>query len=186
MSTNFRSRAAWLGLAAIAVAVFVAPAVQATPVTYDFTVNIPTGPLAGTNEKGSFSYDSSSITPGAENDTFGLLTALNFTFNGIAYNASTANTGFLTFDSAGNLTEFVFGTWCDDPGSCATGPYRNDWYATSFAGIWYGVLDSDQVFTGELTWALAPASVPEPGTLGLFGLGALVIGAFARRRRRTC
>jgi hypothetical protein len=41
-------------------------AARATPITYAFTVTATDGPLAGTVEHGSFSYDSSSIVPGGE------------------------------------------------------------------------------------------------------------------------
>lgn len=48
------------------------------------------------------------------------------------------------------------------------------------------------VHTGSLEGVLAniyvgtPPSVPEPGALGMFGLGALMIGLFVRRHRRIC
>lgn len=48
------------------------------------------------------------------------------------------------------------------------------------------------VHTGSLTGVLAniyegtPPSVPEPGALGMFGLGVLLVGSFAGVRRRIC
>jgi hypothetical protein len=47
------------------------------------------------------------------------------------------------------------------------------------------------VHTGSLSGVLAniyvgtPPSVPEPGVLGMFGFGALLIGLFAGLRRRV-
>jgi len=105
-------------IAAITVVAFVAaPRAEASVVTYDFTVNVTSGPLSGTSENGSFSCDSSSITPGKINNATDLLTALNFTSNGITYNATTANPGSLGFDSTGALTSLVFGTSCT-AGAC--------------------------------------------------------------------
>jgi hypothetical protein len=74
---------------------------DASPITFSFSVTATSGPLDGITENGTFTYDSSSIIPGGANDNVGLLTDLNFTWNGITYNQTTANTGFLAFDSSG-------------------------------------------------------------------------------------
>jgi hypothetical protein len=60
------------------------------------------------------------------NSNAGLLTALNFTWNGIAYNQTTANTGFIGFDGSGNLTEITFGNHCF-PGICLSEGGANEW-----------------------------------------------------------
>lgn len=85
MSKNLRTKAALLVFAATTLGLSFAPATEATPVNYDFSVHVNSGSLVGTAQNGSFSYDSSNITPGATNNATGLLTALDFTLNGITY-----------------------------------------------------------------------------------------------------
>lgn len=196
MSTILGLRGICVTLAALVIAVFVAPAAQATAITYNFTVDVTSGPLSGVHENGSFTYDSSSVILSNMNDAQGLLTALVFTFNGINLNAGTANTGYLVFDSAGNLSGFTFGSGCTT--TCHVYPGTDSWIAT---GIDFGAAVGGFAYTtpamiddyglGDVTYALAPdvgpgppTSVPEPSTLGLFGLGALMIGLFVGRRRR--
>jgi hypothetical protein len=108
-------------VAAFAFAVPSTFSVKAAPITYSFSVTATSGLLVGTTEIGNFTYDSSSVVPNGVNKNIGLLTALNFTWNGIAYDETTANTGFLIFDPAGNLSSGSFGTDCG-PGSCGFNP----------------------------------------------------------------
>ncbi|HEV7123682.1 MAG TPA: PEP-CTERM sorting domain-containing protein [Rhodanobacter sp.] len=180
MSAKLGSRIAFLALAAAAIS-FV-PAAEATPVNYNFTVNVTSGELAGNVEHGSFSYDSSSIVPGDFNSASGLLTALDFTFDGTAYDASTANTGLLGFDSAGNLTSFLISSSCP---LCTFAPGTDNFTITAFPmdGFVYSTAASDNFGYGDVTYALAGVSVPEPGTFGLFGFGLLLLGGVAMRRR---
>src|SRR5215472_15642660 len=105
-------------LAAFALALTVGGIANASPITYDFTVTATSGPLSGTIEHGTFSYDSSSIVPGGINQAAGLLTGLSFVWNGISYDQTTANTGDLRFDASGHLTEALFGTDCSAGGNC--------------------------------------------------------------------
>lgn len=183
MLRNLGSIASWLVFTAIAVAVFVAPAAEATPINYNFKVDVTSGPLAGTTDNGSFSYDSSSVIPGGNNNPVGLLTALNFTFNGISYNAGTANTGWLGFGPTGDLTNFIFGTNCAAY-SCSVTWGTNQWWASpGSSGFGYSTSTSNQFSNGNVIYALA---VPEPGALGMFGLGTLAIGLFVGLRRRMC
>ena len=79
--------------------------VLAEQITYSFRVTATDGPLAGATANGSFSYDSSIVAPNVTLSATGLLTSLSFTWHGITYDATTANTGFLSFDSAGQLSE---------------------------------------------------------------------------------
>ena len=83
-------------------------AADATPVNYTFSVTATSGPLAGTTAPGTFSYDTSSIVLGGININNGLLTALNFTWDGITYSRTNANTGALYFDATGMLTGSLF------------------------------------------------------------------------------
>ena len=196
MSQNLGTKAAFLVFAAAVIALSFAPAAQADIITYNFTVDVPPGsdPLSGMHEDGSFSYDGSSITPGARNLAIDLLTTLDFTVSGITYNAGTANTGFLSFDAAGDLLGFHFGTHCGFGfGSCSISSGTNNWWV--YVDVDFGIsefryaspADRSGIFDGTVTYALAgsgPISVPEPGTLGLFGLGALMLGLFARTRLR--
>lgn len=185
MSMNLGTKAACWMLAAAAGAISFAPAAQATAITYDFTVDVTSGPLTGNVSSGTFSYDSSSITPGGHNLAAGLLTALDFTFNGTTYNAGTANTGALEFDASGNLTFFAFGNNCA-AGTCTVTGGTDQWFVTPGpSGFIYSTPTSNQGFSGDVTYALSSASVPEPGTLGLFGLGLLLLGVAAWRRPLT-
>src|SRR5437879_4802299 len=99
----------------------VAQVTNATPITYAFTVTPWNGPLNGVSSTGTFTFDSSVIVAGGGIvDATGLLTGLSFNWNGRSYNATTANTGRLVFDSSGNLNEALFGTNCT-VGSCSIG-----------------------------------------------------------------
>jgi len=171
-------------------------AAHSAPITYDFMVNGgASGPLAGQVATGSFSVDSAN-TPasgGVLNGT-GLLTDLSFTWDGISYNALTANTGSLiiSWGSWGPVFGATFGTNCDGTGTCTVASNglnpSPQWLIQMFNNspgtFVYGVPgDSLDLYSGTATFEPAPVAVPEPGTTSLFGIG---LGAlfFARRRRR--
>ena len=88
MRFNNRLLAAAVG---VALALPSIDAADATPVNYTFSAT--SGPLAGTTAPSTFSYDTSSIVLGGININNGLLTALNFTWDGITYSRTNANTG---------------------------------------------------------------------------------------------
>lgn len=182
MSKNLGAQTPFLAFAVAAIAFFFTPAALADTITYDFTVDVTTGALSGTATSGSFSYDSNSIVlGGGANNAAGLLTALDFTFNGITYNANTANTGFLSFDAAGNLTGAKFGNDCW-AGNCYVAAGTDYWYAFN-GDFLFASLTSNDAYHGNVTYAHAVA-IPEPGTPELFGLGALMIGLLVGLRRR--
>jgi hypothetical protein len=158
----------------------------ATPITIPFYVTATSGPLNGTIETGSFTYDSSSMVPGGGlNNNTGLLTALNFTWDGITYNQTTANTGSLGFDAAG-LQSALFGNDCF-AGGCqfATIPPASPkelWvviYPTEFD---YEIGATGATGTGTVTPGIPP-TVPEPPTLTL--LGAALAGLFLFRSQAS-
>lgn len=73
-------------LALLAALALIPLSTLATPITVDFSVTATTGPLSGTTANGTLTFDSSTIPgslPGAV-DATGLLTDLNFTWNGIS------------------------------------------------------------------------------------------------------
>jgi hypothetical protein len=165
--------------AGLALGVMLIPAARATPVNYTFLVTATSGPLSGTTASGTFSYDTSSIVVGSNGNT-GLLTALNFTWNGTVYNRTTANTGTLFFDNSGHLISQVFGNNCA-AGFCAVTPGQDQWYVGS-SGFTYSTLGAANAYTGTAPVSLV-ASTPEPSTLSLLSLG-LGFFAVARRRKR--
>ena len=195
MSIKLGLKAGWLVLAAAAIAMVVVPAAEATTVTYNFTVDVTSGPLSGQVDNGSFSYDSSSVVDG---NIFGeaLFTNLYFPFGGVTFNAGTANTRWLNFDSTGDLTAFMFGTNCTytecvagtDPNAVQfimNGTASDPTYPYAFGYNLIGGYGGG----GEVTFAPAGVSVPavpEPGAFGMLGLGVLLIGLFVERRRRMC
>ena len=97
-------------LVSLGVAFLAGPiAAHSAPITYDFLVNGgSSGPLAGQTATGSFSVDSSN-TPasGGVLNATGLLSDLSFTWDGISYNALTANTGSLIISRGSSGPVFV-------------------------------------------------------------------------------
>ena len=114
-------------VAGLALALTLVPDAMAAPFSYVFSVTATSGPLSGTTAAGTFSYDSSSIVLGGSNNNIGLLTALNFIWDGITYNQATANTGLLGFDGAGTLTGIAFGNNCP-AGVCTAVFAQQQWY----------------------------------------------------------
>jgi PEP-CTERM motif len=173
------TKATWFLVGILSVWLAPVPA-TATPIVYDFSVTATSGPLSGTTASGSFTLDSSSVVLGGFNSGPGLLTALNFSWDGITYDATTANTGILGWDSGGLLTGALFGTDCGT--SCSIGGGQEGWWYDSFGpNFVYGVANAG---TGIGTITLPSSEVPEPPALLLLGAGLLGVAAFHRRRTR--
>jgi hypothetical protein len=158
------------------------------PVTYDFTVTAVDGPLSGDVANGGFTFNSSIAPAGGGFVTqSGLLTALSFTWDGITYSSSTANTGAVGFNASGTLTSVLFGDFCDG-GSCSSGAGTETWFVSGSdagSGFAYSTPSSSGDFNGTVTFSpeLAPRSVPEPGTLSLLGVGLAGVGLMRRRKK---
>ena len=177
------------------------PCASASEVTYDFTVTATSGPLSGVVSSGSFSFDSSVIVPagppapscrpatspcpptGGGVTGSHLLDALDFTWDSIAYNADTANTGGLDFDASGNLIGFCFGNFAG-PGLCGVRAEYEEWDMDGSEFI-YSVPGYNYYGFGNVTFAPVSAATPEPGTLGLLGTALLAGVGLSRRRLRV-
>jgi PEP-CTERM motif-containing protein len=160
----------------------------AESISYSFAVIGTSGPLVGQRENGTFSYDTSSVTPGDTNNATGLITALSFSWNGIAYDRQQANTGYMQFDASGDLTGFLFGNKCI-AGSCAVAWGANDWFV-EFSGVGSGptggfLYSTPQVAAAFSGVAFIPAaSAPEPSTVALLSVGIAGIVVFASTLQR--
>jgi len=155
---------------------------QAAAVTYDFNVFALDGPTPGSSS-GFFSYDSGIVTPGTVNLT-GLLTDFSFTIGGITYDETTANTGYLSFDGAGDLVGYYFGSDCV-AGSCTVNSGTDGFYLQD-GGLLYAssAPGSDGSFGGfvsDLTLRDTGGNIPEPASLALVLSAGLL--AYGSRRR---
>jgi hypothetical protein len=157
---------------------------EATPVTYSFSVTAISGPLSGTTAMGTFTYDTSSIVPGGFNNNTGLMTALNFAWDGITYSQTTANTGALGFDATGTLTAEIFGNHCRFSG-CGINGGTEQWFVAF--GLFVYSIAGDGIGFGRETQALATTATPEPSALSLLGVGlaGLTLAGIKRRRQQT-
>jgi len=144
----------------------------ASPITYVFTVTATAGPLNGTVANGLFSFDSGSITPDGTNSDPKLLTQLLFTWDGIFYDATSANTGYLTFDPNGVLLSATFGNNCT-PGTCVVDKGQENWWIGGPA-FDYSVSGNANAFAGTVTMQ----QTPEPSTVAMLlaALGILILG----------
>jgi hypothetical protein len=156
-------------------------AATSATITYDFTVTGTSGPLSGVTESGYLSYESSIVVPGNEVIGTPLLTDLSFTWNGIAYDETTANTGSLSFDASGALEGGVFGNTCPTDSTCTVSPGENEWFILLGSGtLVYATDGTDTTYRGTVTYEVA--RVPAPVPLALLGIGIATIGLTRRKR----
>lgn len=160
-----------------------APSAQAALLTYDFTVTATSGALIGESSNGSFSFDESiipSVIPdgGVSVGAEGLLADLEFVWNGITYDETSANTGFFIF-RPGRVFDACFGNNAG-AGGCAVGALTNEWYVSLYSiGGGQFAYATPESFIGEGT--VTYKRVPEPSILALIGTG--IAGLFATRSR---
>ncbi len=163
-------------------------ACQAAPVTYDFTVNAIDGPRAGATASGYFTYDDTIVQSGGGFwYQTALITDLSFSFDGLSYDETTANTGLLGFDTGGALIHAMFGSHCT-AGSCGVDADVVGFFvsANQFAySLGGGPSATTGIGNGFATLTLRNNGVPEPATLALAALALAAAGACSARGRKA-
>ncbi len=161
-----------LGL--MALGLLAGPVAHSGTVTHDFTVE-----LGGVSSPGHFSYSDDIIPSGGGGIAqVGLLSDFGFSWDGQSWDETTANTGALVFDASGALTRFWIGNRAA-VGGCELTPgpafcvKANEFIYTPVDGI---------TERGTTEYSLR-ASVPEPGTIALLGIG--LVGLSVSRRKKA-
>ena len=156
---------------------------QAALLIYDFSVTAVNGNLAGTSASGSFGFDDAVAPAGAKTRLTGLLSFLDFTWNGINYTEATANTGAIDRLANGDLEFVMFGTNCFE-GTCAVSSRSVGWDFRGGTLNDFTYSDGQAIGFGTSTIQQRLAQVPEPATWALLGLAFALMG-FTRRRRAS-
>lgn len=166
-------RAALVGL------LFAVKAAAASSVTYGFTATLDTGALQGTRFGGSFAFDPAGAT-GIGQD-FLTLTALDFNLLGTRFTRADIDQGGQAILQDGHLLYFTAAIFPESP----TSPVSD--IAFGFGGpgvIGYVARGAQGIGLGEYVITASP--VPEPSSLVLIALGALLlVGAGTENRRAS-
>jgi len=178
-----------------------APAANAIPVRYDFTITLAsvhgTQPGTGTANGGGFVvFDNDLAALGAPGGRVGDMHTplptidLAFDWLGLHFDATSGTLGALYLDSLGGINGWSIDGLTPTPGctfQCV------QWGSTDFNVLGNGRLGGGGIALlsqagingaaiGNVSWTQTEIrNVPEPGTLGLMALG--VFGAALRRRR---
>jgi hypothetical protein len=173
----------------------------AAPIRVDFTVtaigwNMASAPgsdyagfAPGTTGSGYVTFDDS--LGNATDIRAGLPTLdLEFSWLGYTYTEADAALSIVNFDAAGNLDLWGFGPTGSSTPSCGLNCYSSvgptDFWVygalTRLSSSTFHIEGFDGGMYGSVSWT-ATRDVPEPGTLGLFGLGLL--GSALLRRKRA-
>jgi hypothetical protein len=162
-------------------------------VTYGFEVIEEDGPLAGTTAIGVFSFEDSIVPSGGGTlEQAGLITDLDFTWDGVQHTEATANTGFLGFDASGALIQAGFGTTCI---ACPNPDFQpGDWLLIWNFPILPGILLTNFIYavdvepflfsTQDIRVCPGACTAPEPGTLALVAAAAVWSASLRWLRRQ--
>ncbi len=132
---------------------------------YQFTVTGLNGPLGGVASVGTFAFDPT-IAPagGGFVEIAGLFTRLAFSWDGVTYNETTANTGVLGFEADGTLIYAMFGTNCGPSGfGCGVGndPDAHQWTFDNYYGTgsfqYLSPADPSDIFYGTTSFTPLPS-----------------------------
>lgn len=173
-----------------------ATAAHAVPVTVDFTVtsNDVSNPSYATGVTGSgyFTFDDA-LMPTSGNGLVGNpilgLPTLDFFFSwfGVSFDETNAKIATLTFTD-GLLTNWQIGGSYLAPtcgflryGCTTSGGTAPDFDALGSGGVGFTDAQRRGLAYGPVQWSVRGASVPEPATLTMLGLGLMGL-AFVRRR----
>jgi hypothetical protein len=145
---------------------FVSDGATAAPNAYQFTVTAIDGPLAGVTSVGTFAFDPSIVPEGGGYvEVADLFTHLAFSWDGVEYDETTANTGTLGFDADGTLFYALFGTDCGPSGfGCGVGngpdPYQWSFNISDGDGafLYLSPKDPSAIYGGAVS--LTPLAVP--------------------------
>lgn len=171
---------------------------EATPITVDFSVtsNDVSNPSYGVGVVGTgyFTFDDSLLPAGGSGrigNPIVALPTLDFFFNwfGVSFDESNAAIASLTFVD-GVLTDWMIGG-SYLPSTCgflryactSSGGQQADFDGFASGGIAFTDAKRPGLAYGRpVQWSVRDTSVPEPGTLALFGLSALGLACVRRRR----
>jgi hypothetical protein len=152
----------------------------ADPILVNFNVTSASG-----NGSGSFIVDNSVGNFADDYHSAGrdVLSGFSFSWLGSSWGPGSTNMYGASFDAFGNITGWGVGSPLSCGAGCVQDPGPTDFWVDSFSGTAAHHTDGVGGFLfGTVTWT-STRNVPEPATLGLFGLSLL--GLALRRRRAS-